>query len=151
DGKLIEILLLLGAIAAANAIRRRRFVESGLLILWGHMTLQSVRHVTLAVVMLAPIIAEQFSALISEFADYVIVGENKAVRAVRAARDWYRGVMAIDRQLTGAFVSAAAFIFIIAMTGAGLAGKILPRQFNPKRFPAAAVDFILRTKPEGKM
>jgi len=151
DGKLIEILLLLGAIAAANAIRRRRFVEVGLLVLWGHMTLRSERHVTLAVVMLAPIIAEQFSALISEFVDRVIARGAKAARAVCAARDWYREVMEIDRQLTGAFVSVAVFVFVIATTGAGLADKVLPSHFSPNRFPVAAADFILRTKPEGNM
>ena len=151
DGKLIEILLLLGAVAAANAIRRRRFIEAGLLILWGHMTLQSERHVTLAVVMLAPIIAEQFSGLITEFADRAATRERKAAKAFRAARDWYREVMRIDRQLTGAFVSAAIFAFVIVLAGSGLAGRILPPHFNPNRFPAAAADFILRTKPEGNM
>jgi hypothetical protein len=151
DGRLIEILLLLGAIAAANAVRRRRFVEVGLLVLWGHMTLQSERHVTLAVVMLAPVIAEQFSALISESADRLAAARNQASRAFRAARDWYREVMAIDRQLTGAFASGAVFVFIIAMTAGGWAGKLAPERFNPNHFPEAAADFILRTKPEGNM
>jgi hypothetical protein len=151
DGKLIEILLLLSAIACANAIRRRRFVEAGLLVLWGHMTLQSERHVTLAAVMLAPIIAEQFSALISEGADRAAAGMNKAARAVRAARDWYREVMRIDRQLTGVFASGVVFVFVISMTVSGLADKVAPSHFNPIRFPAAAADFILRTKPEGNM
>ncbi|MGH9939985.1 MAG: hypothetical protein ACREAM_27400 [Blastocatellia bacterium] len=150
DGKLIEILLLLGAIAAANAIRRRRFVEVGLFVLWGHMTLRSERHVTLAVVMLAPIIAEQFSALISEFVDRLVAGGAGVAKAVRAARDWYRELMGIDRQLTGAFVSAAVFVFVIAATGAGLTGGVLPTHFNPNRFPSAAADFILRTNPEGQ-
>jgi len=156
DGMLIEILLLLGVIAAANAIRRRRFVETGLLVLWGHMTLRSERHVTLAVVMLAPIIAEQISALISEGVGRVAAGinasgMNKAAGAFRAARGWYREMMSIDRQLTGAFASGAVFVFVIFMTVSGLAGKLAPSQFNPTRFPAAAADFILRTKPEGKM
>ena len=151
DGRLIEILLLLGAVAAANAVRRRRFVEAGLLVLWGHMTLRSERHVTLAVVMLAPIIAEQFSALVSESADRSAAARNKVARAFRAARDWYREVMAIDRQLTGAFASGAVFAFIIAMTAGGWARKLAPERFNPNVFPEAAADFILRTKPEGNM
>jgi hypothetical protein len=151
DGKLIEILLLTGAIAAANAIRHRRFVEVGLLILWGHMTLQSERHVTLAVVMLAPIIAEQFSGLIAELVDHAATNTNKAAKVLRAARGWYRETIAIDRQLTGAFVAVAVFVFIIAATGSGLAEKVLSPRFNPSRFPVAAADFILRTKPEGQI
>src|SRR5262245_15479716 len=140
DGKLIEILLLLGAVACANAVRRRRFVETGLLIMWGHMTLRSERHVTLAAVTLAPIIAEQFSALISEGADRAAAGISKASSAVRAARDWYRDVMRIDRQLTGVFASGMVFIFVVFMTAVGLADKMAPSDFSPNRFPVAAAD-----------
>jgi len=68
-----------------------------------------------------------------------------------AARGWYREMMSIDRQLTGAFASGAVFVFVISMTLSGSAGKLAPSEFNPTRFPAAAADFILRTKPEGKM
>lgn len=151
DGKLIEILLFAGAVAAANAIRRRRFVEVGLLILWGHMTLQSERHVTLAVVMLAPVIAEQFSNLIAESVDHVVAGVSKWAKVLRAARGWYRETIAIDSQLTGAFVTVAVFVFVIAAMGGGLAEKVLSPRFNPSRFPVAAADFILRTKPEGQI
>src|SRR5262249_24204200 len=151
DGMLIEILLLLGVIAGANAVRRRRFVEAGLLVLWGHMTLRSERHVTLAVVMLAPIIAEQFSALVSEAADRATAGINKATSAVRAARDWYCAMMRIDRQLNGAFASGAVFVFVISMTVSGLEGQMGPSPLNQKPVPAAAPAFIMRTKPEGKM
>lgn len=151
DGKLIEILLLAGAIAATNAVRQRRFVEVGLLILWGHLTLQSERHVTLAVVMLTPIIAEQFSRLIAELVDHAATGASKAAKVLRAIRGWYREIIAIDRQLTGAFVAIAVFAFVIAVAVSGLAEKILSPRFNPNRFPVAAADFILRTKPEGNM
>jgi hypothetical protein len=151
DGKMIEILLFLGIVAAVNAVRRRQFVESLVLMFWGHMALQSERHITLASVAFAPIIAEQWSGLIAEAADRIAAGAGKVAKALRAARDWYRATIAIDRQLTGAFVSVTMFAFVIAMTGSGLAGKLLPLQFNPNRFPAAAADFILRTNPEGKM
>lgn len=151
DGKLIEILLLLGAIAAANAVRQRRFVEMGLLILWGHLTLQSERHVTLAVVTLTPIIAEQLSNLIAEAVDRVAQGANTKAKAVRAMRDWYRETMGINRQLTGAFVYAAVLIFVLALPGSALADKLLSPRFNPNRFPVGAADFISQTKPDGKM
>jgi hypothetical protein len=151
DGKLIEILLLLGAIAAANAIRQRRFVETGLLVLWGHLTLQSERHVTLAVVTLAPIIAEQLSALLAEAVDRAAQEANKKAKVVRTMRDWYRETMVINRQLTGAVVYIAVFIFILALPGSALADKLLSPRFNPNRFPVGAADFIAQTKPDGKM
>jgi hypothetical protein len=151
DGKLIEILLLFGAVAAFNALRERRFVETGLLILWGHMTLQSERHVTLAAVVLAPIIAEQLSSLIAEVTDRAAKGARTKARAIRAIRSWYRETMAINRQLTGAFVYAVVLIFILVLPGSRLAEKLLQPRFNPNRFPVAAADFVSQTKPDGKM
>ncbi len=151
DGKLIEILLLFGAIAAANAIRQRRFVETGLLILWGHLTLQSERHVTLAAVTLTPIIAEQLSSLIAEAVDRAAQGAESKAKAVRAMRNWYRGTISIDRQLTGASVYAAVLIFIVVLPGSSLAFKLLSPRFSPVRFPVAAADFVLQAKPDGKM
>ncbi len=151
DGKLIEILLLLGVVAAVNAIRQRRFVETGLLLLWGHLTLQSERHVTLAAVMLCPIIAEQLSLLAAEVIDRLSEGAQTGARAVRAIGDWYRSTMNINRQLTGAFVYLAVLIFVIMLPVSRWADKLLSPRFSPNRFPVAAADFILRQKPEGRM
>ncbi|MGE0104055.1 MAG: hypothetical protein AB7H86_12595 [Blastocatellales bacterium] len=151
DGKLIEILLVLGAIAAANALRKGRVVETGLLLLWGHMTLQSERHVTLAVVFLVPIIGEQISSLVSELIDRYSIGTETPARALRAARGWYRGTLAINRQLTGAFVYAAVIIFVIVLTGSRWADRLLSPRFNPRRFPVAAVEFVKKNMPDGRM
>ncbi len=151
DGKLIELLLLCGIIAAVNAIRQRRFVESGLWLLWGHLTLQSERHVTLAAVTLAPIIAEQFSLLAAEIVGRFSQGAETRARVFRAMRDWYRGVMNINRQLTGAFVYIAVLIFIVTLPASDWGGKRLSPRFSPNKFPVAAADFIQRTKPQGRM
>ncbi|HMV48817.1 MAG TPA: tetratricopeptide repeat protein [Blastocatellia bacterium] len=151
NGKLIEILLLLGAVAAINALRQRRVVETALLLLWGHMTLQSERHVTLAVVILAPIIAEQLSNLAAEWIDWAAQGRETRSKALRAARDWYRSVMAINRQLTGASCYAAALVIVIAAASTGLADKLLSPRFDENRFPAAAADFVLQHRPTGRM
>jgi hypothetical protein len=151
DGRLIEIMLLFGAIAAANALRRGKFVETGLLIIWGHMTLQSERHVTLALVMIAPIIAEESSRLIAESIDRFALGKETSARAVRAIRSWYRETMAINGRLTGGFVYAAVLIFVILLPASGMAGKLLSPRFNPNRFPVEAAEYILEKRPEGRM
>ncbi|MGH9802869.1 MAG: hypothetical protein ACRD82_21085, partial [Blastocatellia bacterium] len=142
DGKLIEILLLLGIVSAVNALRQKRFVETGLVLLWGHMTLQSERHVTLAVVVLAPIIAEQLSNLLAEFFDRAAQGDENRSKGLRAALSWYRSTMAINRQLNGASCYVAAIAFVIFAASTGLADKLLSPRFDGKRFPAGAVDFV---------
>ena len=146
DGKLIELLLLLGIVAAVNALRQKRFVETGLVLLWGHMTLQSERHVTLAVVVLTPIIAEQLSNLLSELFDRAAQSAKTSSKALRAARDWYRSTMAINRQLTGASCYVAAIAFVIFAASTGLADKLLSPRFSDKRFPAGAVEFVQKNQ-----
>ena len=150
DGKLIEILLLLGVVAAVNALRQRRFVETGLLLMWGHMTLQSERHVTLAVVVLTPFIAEQLSNLLAELYDRAASSAGNVSKALRAAGDWYRSTMAINRQLTGVSCYVAAFVFMaVAATSTGLAEKLLSPRFDARRFPVAAVDFVQQNNISG--
>ncbi|MGH9845662.1 MAG: hypothetical protein ACREEM_43695 [Blastocatellia bacterium] len=149
DGKLIEVLLLLGAVAAVNAVRQRRFVETGLLLLWGHLTLQSERHVTLAVVMLAPVIAEQWSYLLAELGDRIAGLGNRNARIFRAVRDWYRGTMAINAQLNGVFVLLAVAVFAIAAPARPWGEKILSPRFDPNRHPVEAADFVLQSSPPG--
>jgi hypothetical protein len=126
-------------------------VEPLLLVFWGHLTLQSERHVTLATMVIAPVIAEQYSDLIARAVARLTSGAGTFARFLRAARGWYRETIAIDRQLTGALVSLATFGSVIVMIGSGLGGKILPTRFNPNHFPDAAADFILRTNPEGNL
>lgn len=151
NGKLIEILLLLGIVAAVNALRQRRFVETALLLLWAHMTLQSERHVTLAVVILAPMIAEQLSNLMAELIDWAAQGAKTRSKALRAARNWYRSVMAINFQLTGASCYIAALTILIAAASTGLADKLLSPRFDDRRFPAAASDFVLQNNLPGRL
>ncbi|MDX2042543.1 MAG: tetratricopeptide repeat protein [Acidobacteriota bacterium] len=151
DGKLIEILLLFGIVSAVNALRQRRFVETGLLLLWGHMTLQSERHVTLAVIVLTPFIAEQISNLLAELYNRAASNAGNGSKALRAAGDWYQSTMAINRQLTGASCYVAAVAFVILAANTGLAEKLLSPRFDARRFPAAAVDFVQQNKISGRM
>ncbi len=58
-----EILLFAALLAAASLLRRRRFGEAGLLVVWAHAALVSVRHVPLFAVVAAPIIAAEASEL----------------------------------------------------------------------------------------
>ncbi len=134
DGKLIEILLLLALAAAVRAARQRRFVEAGLVALWSHMTLQSERHVTLAVIALTPIIAEQGTEWIG-----ALLARWKKLEVVRR---WYGGIRQLDRQLNGAFV---ALLIVVGLTGLltqPAAAKVYGNAFSAKRFPVEAAAFI---------
>jgi hypothetical protein len=160
DGKLVEILLFLGAVAVIIALRRGKVIEAGLFLLWAHLTLQSERHVTLAAVTLAPIISEQLTYGIGrivscfEGRDSALAGaggkESSSRRFVLAIVDWYRGILRIDRQVTGAAVYLAVLLAIIGLTVSPWADKLLSPRFSPGRFPVAASDYILSQLPAGK-
>ena len=151
NGKLIEVLLLFGFIAAANAVRQGKVIEAGLVLLWGHMTLQSERHVTLAAVIICPLIAQQLTLLAAEFLDHRTGDDKPAARALGAIRQWYRGVMSIDAQLTGAALYLAILFFVLWAPSGSLAGKLLSPRFAPERFPVEAADFIERSNLQGRM
>lgn len=146
NGRLIELLLLVGVVSAGNALRRGGVVEAGLVLFWSHLTLQSERHVTLAVVAICPVAAEQLTLLAGELAD-----RWGAWRPLGAGREWYRGVMEVDARLSVAayFLGAAALVAWLPSSAAGK--SLLPQSFSPERFPVAAADFIERANLPGNM
>ena len=142
QGRLIEILLLLGLGAAIQAARNRRWVDIALLIFWAHLTLQSVRHVTLAAVVMLPIIAEHWSGLLSEMADLLATGQSVAARRWRAARNWSRGIVAMDQSLSGLFVNVAV-VFVCAGVASGWGDRLVNTRFDPNVYPVEAAEFIV--------
>jgi hypothetical protein len=152
DGKLIELLLLLAAIAAARAAFQRRFIDIGLLLFWSHLTLQSERHVTLAVIVMTPIIAEHLSALLRAAAQAAAKGKSRSAQIYRAMLDWYRGIMVIDRQLTGAFVYILTAVFLLTLTSGSwnrLTDALLPSRFDERRLPISAAEFLMSSGVSG--
>lgn len=146
DGRLIEVWLLLNVVTLARACRQKQFVEAGLLLCWSHLVLQSERHVTLAVVITTPIIAEHLTAWLKQAAGWLAA----RARFNRAAIDWYRGIRAIDAQLSGAAVYVGAGVFFLLLlsstTARGTwAARLLPAEFDAHKFPAGAVTFIENT------
>lgn len=151
DGKIIEVLLLLGVVAVFQAIREGRFVEVGLLILLGHMTLQSERHVTIAAVVLTPFIAEYLTKLVAQASDFISNAEGRIAQRWRGIRTWYRNFRAIDNQLPGFVVYPAVVAFLaIVLLGPSKERWLMPH-FDTKKFPVAAADAIASDLPAGNM
>lgn len=153
DGKLIEGLLLLSVAALLEAVRQRRFVDAGLLLFWAHLVLQAERHVTLAVIVVTPIIAEHLTTLSAEASALIASHQDRAGKLWRAVRDWYRGILAIDRQLTGVTIYAGTLVFLAALifsaTGRGTwADRRLPAEFDSRRFPAGSVAFVAASQAD---
>jgi hypothetical protein len=148
EGRLLELLLLLAAVAAFRAARRGRWVETGLVLFWAHMALQSVRHMPLAAVVLVPIVAEQWTAAWSDAGARLSRGAGWLAARVRGLEDWYAGMLRIDRQLNGGALYLLTFGVALLAIADGRAETVLRARFDPRRFPVAAVDF-LATRPTG--
>jgi hypothetical protein len=58
-----EVLLFLGLVIALELLRKRRYQDVLLLLVWAHAALVSARHITIYVIAAAPLIAEQASRL----------------------------------------------------------------------------------------
>jgi hypothetical protein len=150
DGKLVEVLLFLGAVAVVLAWREGRLVEAGLFILWAHLTLQSERHVTLAAVTLTPIVAEQLTRVGTSLADRLATDQWRWRRIWRVIHRWYGGIRRIDQQVTGLAFYLGALILMVGLTASSEADKLLSPRFSPQKFPVAASDFIEKQALPGK-
>ena len=149
DGKLVEALLVLGGLAIFLAWREGRVVEVGLYLLWAHLTLQSERHITLAAVTLAPVLAEQFTRAAAALFERMAAIEWRGRGFLRAVIEWYSGILRIDQQVTGALIYLAAVLFVIGLTSSSGADKLLSPNFSPAKFPVAASDFIEKQRLTG--
>ncbi len=98
---------------------------------------------------LTPIIAEQLSVLLGEMVNAAAQSQGVAAKWWRAAADWYRGVLTVDRQLNGAVTYVAVAVFVLMLIGSPWADKLLSPRFDAKHFPVAAADFIATAKLSG--
>ncbi len=74
-----EVLLLIGLMAAAMLLARRRVVEALLVLFWAHQSLGSVRHITVFSSLAAPIVADEASRL---WTWWVAGGGKKSTRKI---------------------------------------------------------------------
>jgi hypothetical protein len=146
-GRLIEVLLLLSAISLYEIIRRRRFTEGLLLLLWLHLSLYAARNAALGMVIVIPIIARNITSLIDEARSRLTSDQSNRSWFLYALNDLHQGILAINKQLNGAIIHVAALLFIAitiysAKEDIGWTKRILPSQFSENIFPSKAVEFI---------
>jgi hypothetical protein len=146
-GKLVEILLVLGAISLFEIYRRRRFTDALLLLFWLHLMLHSARNASLGAVIVIPIIANNCTSLIKEARLLFASDPNRNSWARCALKDLHEGILAINKQLNGALFYASALLSIAVLVysaneGIGLTKQVLPSQFDKNLFPVNAAEFV---------
>lgn len=138
-----ESLLLLAALAAFSAARRKDFSTALLLVGWGHLALYSGRNIPLFAIIAAPAVAQTLAEglRVLRTSGPVERLRRAAVSAAAAAAEF----QAIDRIRRVHAVSASVVILLgMAMASPGASGK-LSSEYDSKRYPVAA---LARLGPE---
>ena len=150
-GKLVEIVLFLSMAAFVQAIRKGRWGDIGLLILWIHLIIQSARNIPLAAIIMFPIIAEHWSALLHDAGNVLSRRQDARIRMLLPVGDLLKGIADTDRRLKGFFAYAAAAIFLCFTVFGPWSDKLLNPHFEPHRHPERAVDFIASMQMQGNL
>lgn len=124
-----EALLLVGLMAAALMLSRRRAVEALLILFWAHQSLGSIRHITVFATLASPIIAEEASRV---WRWWVARGDRKSTRVILDS-------LSTDMRPSFGWTSAwpAAFALVLLFVSA-LPVK-WPTDFPDSRFPTGFV------------
>jgi hypothetical protein len=143
-----EILLLAAAAAAAWNLSRRNFIEPVLIALWAHGALLAARNIPLFAIVAAPPVAAALESWIESLA------RSNAAAWLRAASGRYLRVAAslADADAIARWhpVSALGALAVAALLFAPHPPAKFRAEFDPKYFPAAAVD-ALRAGPPARI
>jgi hypothetical protein len=132
-----ESLLLLGAGAAFWSFRRRSYVEAVLIVVFAHGALLAARNIPLYAIVAAPAISSMLAEWLAAFPQF----ETAAWLRVTARKFNSAATEMTDTDLIGRWhiLSAAGVALLAALLFAPHPPKAFRPEFNPKKYPAAAV------------
>ena len=125
-----EALLLVGLMAAAVALSRRKVVEPLLIVFWAHQSLGSIRHITVFSTLAAPIVAEEATRLWNW---WVTRAGRKSTRAILSA-------MAADMRPSFTWTSMWPALGAVALLLVSSLPVKWPVDFPDFRFPVKLVN-----------
>jgi hypothetical protein len=136
----LEIMMVLGAIAAFRELGRREFVYTILLVGWLHLALLSARNIPIFLVLAAPPVAAAVTAWIADAAQ-----APAAAWLRRGAASFERLAAEVgetDRIPRLHLASAAALAAVAAIMYAPAPPEKFRAEYDPKRYPAKAIEFL---------
>ncbi len=136
QARYLEILLLLGAVAAFRQLRRGRLVWPLLFVAWGHLALYSARNVEIFVLLAAVPVAEVISQGLRELPDLGLAAWLRRALAATAAftREWND----LDAGPHWPVASAVAMLALAALVYAPHPPAACRAAYDAKSFPVAA-------------
>ncbi len=142
-----EYLLLALIMALGFSLFRPGFIEAGLVILWTHLSLHSVRYGPIFAIIVIPIMAIRLEGLMKEGRE----GGNRLLSGVYALSDRLQKTSA---SLKGHVLPIIVILSVTAITLAGgriLGMSFMQYEFDKKKMPVEAVEFAERNNIQGRV
>ena len=142
-----EYLLLALIVVLGFSLFRPGFIEAGLVLLWTHLSLHSVRYGPIFAIIIIPIMAIRLEGLMKEGR----AGGNRLISSVSAFSD---RIQKTSASLKGHVLQTIIILSVTAITLAG--GKVLGMpfmkyEFDKKKLPVEALEFAERNRIEGRL
>jgi hypothetical protein len=142
-----EPMLLLGVIAAAWCLYRRRFAQGFLVAGWLHLGLYSVRNLPIYLLIAAPVVAAMTEELLSWVATAPLAAW--VGRSLQAFERFCREFGENDRLPRWHAVSAMVFVLTAAVFYAPTPPERFRAEYDPKKYPEAALSVLADRGPLG--
>jgi len=142
-----EYLLLALIVTLGFSLLRFGFIEAGLVILWTHLSLHSVRYGPIFAIIVIPILAIRLEALMKEGRE----GGNRLLIGIHSLSERLQQTSA---SMKGHVLPIVVILSITAITLAGgrfLNKTLLDYEFDKKKVPVEAVDFAERNGIQGRL
>jgi hypothetical protein len=142
-----EYMLLALIIVLGFSLVKFGFIEAGIVILWTHLSLYSVRYGPIFGLLVTPVIAVRLERLMKE-------GTGRGNRLLKGAYALSERLQTISGSLKGHAMPILAVIFVIVITlqGGRLMGMpLLENEFDKKKMPVDAVEFAEKNGIQGRV
>jgi hypothetical protein len=131
--RFLEVLVLLGALAAARSLRRREFIHPLIFVVWLHLAVTSNRHSPIFVILVTPWICSELSGLLGDLEGARLHSKVKAALASfsTSAAEFSQ----TDRVERFYLTSLLALLFVAAALYSPVPGAKFRAEFDPRNFP----------------
>lgn len=142
-----EYMLLSLIVVLCFSLRKLRFIEAGLVILWTHLSLHSIRYTPIFAIIITPIIAVRLEGIMEEGVE----GGHRLLNKIYAVS---QRIQKTSESLNTHILPTIAVFFVLTLVicGSGTLGMSFgERAFDKEHFPIVAVDFAEKNGVKGRV
>lgn len=150
-GKLVEIIVFLSIVTIVQAARKKRWIDIGLLALFIHLMLQSIRHIPLTVIITFPIIAGNLNELLREFTNDIAGTKSVGGRLILNLKNLAQNSIAVNRRLSGYGFYLIPSILLLFIFFSPLGNRVLDVKLDPEFHPVEAAKFMQSQDLQGNV